>query len=451
MIAKISLPISNYNGVIDYHHKKIDEGNAKIVHSSFGLNERLDISGTLNDVGDLNTKVSNKGHDISINFPHHEIIAEDKFFDIANDYLKEMGWEGNPFVIYQHFDKQHQHYHIVVSNIDENGERNKMLDGFYLKDNKRICRELELKHQITVVENRGGEDKNLSEINSTKYKFQNGLIKGLKNDLTKTYLNKILSDKLIDQIKNEKLDNSSLSNLIGKQSSEIYKTLDNHDLIYKSHKDYIKTILNESYKKANNQVEYFSLLKNNGIYARIIGHGNDKAYIKYGIEDKSLYFKEDKFSSKFSLNSIKQLGTNPLIIKAQDEQREFLKKTILKILNSSSSQVEFKNKLSQRNIFMIEAKHTNGNVYGVSFKSNNIENAHEFKGSELHRSLSYINITEQLEFNFKNNSSMYEDKHVPVEIEKDYHIDSSPIFYGSKPQEDDEENKKKRKKKNRKF
>ena len=66
MIVKISAGITNYTGVINYHDKKVSEGKAEIMLSTFGLTERKSVIDYLTYQGEKNTHVKNKGHDIPL-------------------------------------------------------------------------------------------------------------------------------------------------------------------------------------------------------------------------------------------------------------------------------------------------------------------------------------------------------------------------------------------------
>ncbi len=78
---------------------------------------RLQNQAALND----NTKV-NSVH-ISLNFDPSEKLSADRLREISDSYLQKIGFEGQPYLLYQHHDSGHPHVHIVTTNIKANGKR----------------------------------------------------------------------------------------------------------------------------------------------------------------------------------------------------------------------------------------------------------------------------------------------------------------------------------------
>ncbi len=58
---------------------------------------------------------------ITLNLPHGEHLADPTFFRLAQDYMNEMGYGGQPFVVIKHTDTIHDHIHIVSTTINEDG------------------------------------------------------------------------------------------------------------------------------------------------------------------------------------------------------------------------------------------------------------------------------------------------------------------------------------------
>ena len=61
----------------------------------------------------------------SLNFPKNDDdkLHENNLIEIANNFMEQMGYEGIPYAIYQHFDTDHKHIHIVASRVDMDGKR----------------------------------------------------------------------------------------------------------------------------------------------------------------------------------------------------------------------------------------------------------------------------------------------------------------------------------------
>ena len=59
----------------------------------------------------------------SLNFDPSEQLDSQKLIDIANSYMKQIGFADQPYIVYRHFDTGHPHIHIVSTNIQQNGNR----------------------------------------------------------------------------------------------------------------------------------------------------------------------------------------------------------------------------------------------------------------------------------------------------------------------------------------
>jgi hypothetical protein len=69
----------------------------------------------------VTTKV-NSVH-ISLNFDPSEKLSPDRLQEIADTYLQKIGFEGQPYLLYQHHDAAYPHVHIVTTNIKADGRR----------------------------------------------------------------------------------------------------------------------------------------------------------------------------------------------------------------------------------------------------------------------------------------------------------------------------------------
>jgi len=152
MIAKISTGVNTF-GMVAYNHKKtIPDKNGNIEGILIGTNsiknDSFDtIVETIQDYNNLNTNVEKRNIHISLNFHKDDIIDNDRMFEIANDYMDQIGYKDQPFAVYRHFDKEHPHVHIVSSQI--NSERKKINDSHIFYRSQAITRELEHKYGIT--------------------------------------------------------------------------------------------------------------------------------------------------------------------------------------------------------------------------------------------------------------------------------------------------------------
>ncbi len=59
---------------------------------------------------------------ISLNLPHGEHLDDDTFLKISEEYLDNMGYGKQPYVVVRHTDTKHEHVHIVTTNVKEDGK-----------------------------------------------------------------------------------------------------------------------------------------------------------------------------------------------------------------------------------------------------------------------------------------------------------------------------------------
>ncbi len=59
---------------------------------------------------------------ITLNLPHGEHLDDAAFLDVSNEYMQQMGYGEQPFVVVRHNDTKHEHVHIVTTNVDGSGK-----------------------------------------------------------------------------------------------------------------------------------------------------------------------------------------------------------------------------------------------------------------------------------------------------------------------------------------
>jgi type IV secretory pathway VirD2 relaxase len=69
---------------------------------------------------DLNERVSTSQH-ITLNFDPADKLSNDQMKKIAVQYMKDIGFGRQPYVVYRHYDAGHPHCHIVTTHIRRDG------------------------------------------------------------------------------------------------------------------------------------------------------------------------------------------------------------------------------------------------------------------------------------------------------------------------------------------
>ncbi len=122
-----------------------------------------------------------------------EKITDEKMKQIGKEYLKELGIQNTQVMIVRHTDRKHQHVHIVVNRVDN--------DGKTIKDNwigllgKKVAQQLTLKHELVQVQKKNLELTHLEKLNDyqvNRYKVYHAIT----NELPKCKTLKEIEQKL---------------------------------------------------------------------------------------------------------------------------------------------------------------------------------------------------------------------------------------------------------------
>ena len=127
MVAKITVPAS-IKRALNYNEQKVKCGLAKCIHAHNFLKgtSALNFYDKLlrfEKLITLNKRASTNTVHISLNFAEHEKISREQLIQIAGVYMQKIGFEHQPYLVYEHSDAGHPHLHIVTTNIEKNGSR----------------------------------------------------------------------------------------------------------------------------------------------------------------------------------------------------------------------------------------------------------------------------------------------------------------------------------------
>lgn len=125
MVAKI-ITGKTIGGVIRYNEQKVENGQAKLIQMAGFAVKNLTVRDKIQSfekVQQLNTRTKTNTVHVSLNFSPKDKVDEYMLQKIAGDYLQGIGFENQPYLLYQHFDAAHPHVHIVTTNISSSGKR----------------------------------------------------------------------------------------------------------------------------------------------------------------------------------------------------------------------------------------------------------------------------------------------------------------------------------------
>lgn len=127
MVAKITTPDS-IRKALNYNERKVQKGVAECLHAGNFLKEAKELNfyeklKHFKRSIDLNTRAKTNTLHISLNFDPTEKLGRDKLIQIATTYMRKIGFDAQPYLVYEHRDTVHPHLHIVTTSIQENGRR----------------------------------------------------------------------------------------------------------------------------------------------------------------------------------------------------------------------------------------------------------------------------------------------------------------------------------------
>ena len=149
MIARISSG-AYVKGMVIYNSNKVKQGDASLITTNNIFDSTTEgIQKTLQAHNNQNPNIKKPNIHISLNFHHDDNLSTDNLKNIADDYMKEMGYEEQPYAVYQHFDASHTHLHIVSTRIDINGD--KINDSYEYRKSVRITEEIEKEYNLVIA------------------------------------------------------------------------------------------------------------------------------------------------------------------------------------------------------------------------------------------------------------------------------------------------------------
>jgi hypothetical protein len=127
MVAKVRSG-KNIRGILNYNENKVKEHKAicimasgfAVAHTALTFTQKLT---RFQKLLTQNTKVKTNALHISLNFDPSEKFTPVTLCQIASTYMQGIGFDNQPYLVYQHHDAAHPHIHIVTTNIAPGGKR----------------------------------------------------------------------------------------------------------------------------------------------------------------------------------------------------------------------------------------------------------------------------------------------------------------------------------------
>ncbi|MFP5436770.1 MAG: conjugal transfer protein MobB [Bacteroidia bacterium] len=153
MIAKIGYG-TNIMGALSYNLQKVNQENGKVLFTQ-KMRESKDGAFPLGDcyrsfepylIANRNTEKPSLH--ISLNPDPRDKVDDNRFIAMAQEYMNEMGYGQQPYIVFKHTDIERTHIHIVSTNVDRLGK--KIPDTYEHRRSMQACRKLEQRYGLMI-------------------------------------------------------------------------------------------------------------------------------------------------------------------------------------------------------------------------------------------------------------------------------------------------------------
>lgn len=343
MVAKIGRG-AKIKGVLYYNQIKVEKGKAQVLFTnnmSEPENGDYSVSQLYRSFEPYlwaNIRTEKPALHISLNPDPKDAVNDEAFQSIAQDYMEQMGYCNQPFVVFKHTDTGRTHIHIVSICVDENGK--KLSDKFERRRSMAICRKLEQDYHLAPATDKKQQQDEL------KFQPVNYLAGDIKSQIASIvrYLPKYYQFKSLGEY-NALL---SLFNIITEEVTGTLQGMQKHGLVYFA--------LNEQGEKITNPFKA-------SLFGKLPGYK--------GIQE--------------------HMGKCKQTMKNTDSKKTTMD-TITSILTTSVNEEDFKGKLKRQGINVNIRKNADGRIYGVTYVDHNTRTI--WKGSDLSKALSANSINQ---------------------------------------------------------
>lgn len=355
MVAKIKSGKS-LMGALIYNENKIKTGKAMLMATNgyTKSDDKLtfhDKLFRLTDLAERNIRTKTNTLHLSLNFDVNEKIETEKLIDIAGDYMRRIGFENQPYLIYKHFDAGHPHVHIVTTNIQADGMRISLNNIGLLK----------------------------SEPARKAIEIEYGLVKAGDKSL----VNDVTVDLKIQPVKYGETDTKRAITNIVNEIAKSYKYASLPEL---------NAVLNLYNVTADKGSKESTMFKNGGLNYWMTDENGHKKGVP--IKASSIYQKPTLkiLEGRFKLNEY-----------LRKPFKETLKTKIDKAKLQATSLDQFKQNLKKDQVIVVARQNAEGRIYGLSYIDQMAKVV--FNGSDLGKAYSAGAVIDALQFKISGNES----------------------------------------------
>ncbi|RZK40036.1 MAG: relaxase [Hymenobacter sp.] len=206
MIAKTSIGRS-FKGCCSYNMQKVEQGKGQVLLSQ-GVRD-YELRGMVADFtrqAMLNPELTRSVWHTAVSFdPQDEarLKREPELMQaVATDYLKGMGLDQSQYVVIQHYDTDHTHFHIIANRVANDGHT--VSDSHNFSRSEKLLREIEQQRSLTLLKEQSYRlgIEHLPQSDRYRLEMRNDVRQSLEQSTTSAELRTNLAQQGIELIVN---------------------------------------------------------------------------------------------------------------------------------------------------------------------------------------------------------------------------------------------------------
>lgn len=337
MIAKIGKGM-NLFGAVSYNQLKVDRENGKVLLANkipdpFDGNFRVaQICRSFDPYLLANNKTEKPVRHISLNPDPGDKVSDDGFMQMAQQFMKEMGYANQPYIVYKHTDIERSHIHIVTTCVQLDGS--KIPDSYDHHRSMAACRNLERKFNLKPATE----------------KIQ-------QND--KPFF------KPVDYIKGD-VKNQMAAVIRYLPKYYHFSNLGTYNALLSLFNITCEQVTGKAYGVSKKGLVYFTLDAQG--------------------ENTGKPFKSSLFGKHAGLNYLEMHFEKSKIVMGKHPSMEIIKNTVEAAMHMAKGEKDFKKQLLEQGINVVVRRNKEGRVYGITFIDH--ESRGVWNGSQLDKNLS---------------------------------------------------------------
>ncbi|WP_313101610.1 conjugal transfer protein MobB [Epilithonimonas sp.] len=337
MIAKIGKG-ENMWGALTYNQQKVDNENGAVLFTN-KIPDLWDRPYSVNFFRKYfepyliaNNKTEKPVRHISLNPDPDDRVDDSTYREMAQQYMQEMGYANQPYVVFKHTDIDRSHIHIVTTCVQLDGK--KIPDNYDHHRSMDACRKIEKQYNLKAA----------NEIQSTNKNF---------------FFKPVDYDK--GNVKNQM---SSVLRHIPKTYN--FQSIGAYNALLSQFNITFEEVSGELHGKMKKGIVYFAIDEN----GKKVSHP----------------FKSSLFGKHAGLENIQAIIEKSRIEMKNNPSKLILKRTIETAITTSNSEYSFIMQLREQGIATVLRKNEQGRIYGITFIDHPSKSV--WNGSQLSKELS---------------------------------------------------------------